>query len=105
VLAYDDALRLESETYYNNSNVLLDAIEYTYDEDGSRKTKTSTAGGYESYAYEAGFKLTTVTRGPVTEHYEYDAGGRLVLIDRGGVERTLEYNSNDKLVSPRRAPS
>jgi RHS repeat-associated protein len=97
VLGYDDALRLESETYYNSGNVLLDAIEYTYDEDGNRKTKTSTAGGYESYAYEAGFKLTTITRGAVTEHYEYDSGGRLVLIDRGGVERTLEYNSDDKL--------
>ena len=61
VLTYDAALRLDTETYYNDSGVVVDAIDYDYDLDGNRTRKTSLAGGVEDYGYSAGFRLDSVT--------------------------------------------
>jgi RHS repeat-associated protein len=97
VLTYDAALRLDTETYYNADAQVLDAIDYDYDPDGNRTAKTSLSNGFESYDYEAGFKLATVTGSSGSENYDYDGGGRLTSVDRSGVARTLEYNSDDKL--------
>ena len=96
-LTYDAALRVETETYRNAAATVLDAIEYEYDADGNRTSKTSLSGGFESYAYEDGFQLASITTTSGTETYGYDGGGRQVTATRGGVARVLEYNSDDKL--------
>jgi len=97
VLTYDAALRLDTETYYDVNDAVLDAIDYGYDLDGNRTSKVSLNGGSESYAYAAGFKLSSVTRGSETDVFTYDGGGRTTGIDRGGVARGLEWNVDDKL--------
>ena len=48
-LTYDAALRLDTETYYDASDNLLDAIDYDYDADGNRTGKNSLGSGYEAY--------------------------------------------------------
>jgi len=97
VLTYDAALRLDTETYYDAADNVLDAIDYDYDLDGNRTSKNSLSGGFESYTYEPGFKLASVSGPGGTELYGHDDGGRLVAIDRDGVQRDLEYNSDDKI--------
>lgn len=97
VITYDAALRVDMETYYDASDTLVDAIDYDYDLDGNRTSKDSLSGGYESYTYTAGFKLSGITSSSGAESYGYDGGGRQVSVMRGGVTRVLEYNSDDKL--------
>ena len=97
LLTYDAALRLDTETYYDASDTIIDAIDYGYDLDGNRVSKNSLSGGFESYSYSAGFQLDSVTNGANVDSFTYDGGGRVTAIDRDGVSRTLEYNSNDKI--------
>ncbi len=96
-LVYDPALRIDTETYYDSEDNLLDAIDYDYDLDGNRIAKNSLSGGFETYAYETGSRLTATTRDTDSDTFGYDTGGRMTSIVRNGITRTLEYNSDDKI--------
>ncbi len=93
---YDSALRVKKESHFDANDVLVEEIQYGYDADGNRTSKT-TLTGQETYSYAAGFKLTGITGTAGNEVYAHDAGGRLTGIDRGGVHRDVEYDSMDHI--------
>lgn len=95
---YDSALRLTSERYFDATRTQVDAISYTYDDDGNRTTRTTSAGT-ETYHYTSGSQLTDITMGATTiAHYDYDDAGRVVHRTRGAVEQQLDYDVDDHLV-------
>ena len=95
---YDGALRLTSERYFDATHTQVDAITYTYDDDGNRTTRTTSAGT-ETYHYAAGSELTDITMGATTiAHYDYDDAGRVVHRTRGAIEQQLDYDVDDHLV-------
>lgn len=94
VLGYDEALRLESETYYDVGNTLLEVITYTYDLAGNRTAHSDGTGTYV-YGYDPGYQLTGITGPSGTESYIYDADGRTSQIVRDGTTYSFDYNSRD----------
>ena len=114
-LVYDDALRLESETYYDsdaNNNDLLRKIEYTYDAQGNRTSRTVDGAG-EEYEIDpdSGYMLTATggadgivgTGDDAVYGYDASGGGRVVSIDRGSDDWTLSYNSAGQVIGVTRA--
>ncbi|WP_204102234.1 MULTISPECIES: RHS repeat-associated core domain-containing protein, partial [Spirulina sp. CCY15215] len=96
-LKYDESLRLEKETYYDANGVQEEEIIYTYDEMGNRKT-VSGGEAQGSYDYENIHQLTQIDTGEGLETYYYDDGGRLETITREGKTWQLRYNANDLIV-------
>ncbi|NET90605.1 MAG: RHS repeat-associated core domain-containing protein [Kamptonema sp. SIO1D9] len=96
-LEYDDSLRLERETYYSPSGIILEEIGYTYDEDGNRHSVSSgVAEG--TYQYDnTTHQLSGITTATGNESYLYDSSGRVWKIIRDGETLTLSYNANDQL--------
>ena len=83
-------------------------VEYAYDEVGNRRTVTDggttsaysannlnqyTAGGAESFTYDANGNLTARTGPGGTTTYVYDAAGRLLRTDAPAEVRTFEYDA------------
>lgn len=98
ILDYDEALRLHSERYYDPSNILVEAIDYTYDTAGNRQVYSSTLG-ISTYQYDPGYQLTGVTSTLGNETYTYDADGRVSSLARGQTAYTFDYNSQDQITA------
>jgi RHS repeat-associated protein len=104
LIAYDDALRVQSEAYRDAGGGVLDNIEYTYDLDGNRTTRrrgaTITTSTLEEYTYAAGDELTTVrVGGTATQTWEHDFAGRTTRITRSGRDQRLAYDADDHITS------
>ena len=99
LVAYDAALRVERERYFDASDALVEEIAYTYDADGNRSSRT-TSSGTETYVYASGARLLHIERGgaPVAS-YTYDGGGRVTRIERGVDAHTLSYDADDHVVA------
>ncbi|MFM7855824.1 MAG: hypothetical protein ACKO96_28865, partial [Flammeovirgaceae bacterium] len=54
--AYDSALRLTKESYFNTTGILQNEITYSYDGSGKRISKNN-----QVYAYNNAYQLQTVT--------------------------------------------
>ncbi|MCA9265096.1 MAG: RHS repeat protein, partial [Planctomycetales bacterium] len=112
-LFYDDALRVLKEEYYDEANALERTIEYEYDDQGNRTSRTETVNGTPSQElYEInetdGYQLEK-TSGPDGVlgdgndlEYAHDDGGRVTGIPRDG-GWTLEYNASGQVKSVTRA--
>jgi RHS repeat-associated protein len=96
-LQYDNALRVTSESFYNAQNVLLDETTYVYDEAGKRIAKV-TALGRQTYNYEKGYQLDSIT-GTSLEDYAYDVNGRMDVIQRDGKTLDLDHDLYDRLTA------
>ena len=72
---------------------------YTYDDDGNRTTRTTSAG-VEQYHYGVGWRLTSIERASTTtQAFVYDAAGRVTSVTRDGHSYALSHNALDQLVS------
>ena len=95
---YDPAGRVQAERYFDEVDTLLETITYTYDLDGNRTSRTSSAG-LEVYEYDPGSRLTRVTLdGVETQRFEYDENGRVSRIVRDGLDQRLHWDALDRLV-------
>ena len=99
-LAYDDALRVERESYFDGAGNLLNEVEYSYDADGNRQT---VSGGVAqgSYTYENEHQLTQINTDSGAETYTYDQAGRVETVTRDGAIVRFEYDENDQLTTVR----
>ncbi len=88
------------EDFFDPMATLLEILEYTYDLAGNRRTRVSNPGT-ETYAYDPGNRLTSVSGPGGVATYSHDADGRLAAIDRDGTPWTLEYTSLDQLTAVR----
>jgi RHS repeat-associated protein len=68
---YDAARRVTSDTHKNGGGTTLDALTYTYDNDGRVTAEVSTLGGSTSYGYDSAGQLTLAG----TTSFVYDAEG------------------------------
>jgi RHS repeat-associated protein len=99
VLGYDAALRLTNEVYYNSGGVAQTTNSYGYDASGSR-VSLLTGGVTYNNTVTAGYRITQVlTNGIVAESYAYDAGGRVTNMVRSGSTVTLAYNCRDQVAA------
>ncbi|WP_204102206.1 MULTISPECIES: RHS repeat-associated core domain-containing protein, partial [Spirulina sp. CCY15215] len=96
-LKYDDSLRLEKETYYDANGVQEEEIAYSYDAEGNRQT-VSSGEAQGSYDYENIHQLTQIDTSEGLETYHYDDGGRLETITREGETWHLRYNTDDLII-------
>ncbi|WP_204102649.1 MULTISPECIES: RHS repeat-associated core domain-containing protein, partial [Spirulina sp. CCY15215] len=96
-LKYDDSLRLEKETYYDANGVQEEEIAYSYDAEGNRQT-VSSGEAQGSYDYENIHQLTQIDTSEGLETYYYDDGGRLETITREGETWQLRYNADDLII-------
>jgi len=97
--AYDGALRLTNEVYYNAGNAAQATNSYGYDASGTR-IRLVTGGVVNTNAVTAGYRVTQVkTNGTVVETYGYDNGGRTTNVVRNGVALNLGYNTADQVTS------
>ena len=95
---YDPAGRVQAERYFDEVDTLVETITYTYDLDGNRTSRTSSAG-LEVYEYDTGSRLTRVTLdGVETQRFEYDENGRVSRIVRDGLDQRLHWDALDRLV-------
>ena len=96
-IAYDDAFRLERETYYNSINEIMSDVEYIFDQAG-RRTLLIEDGQQTAYEYSSGYWLEVVDRlGDDDTWYDYDADGRVVEIQNGTEVYGLDFNAFDRL--------
>ncbi len=96
--SYSPSLAITSERRYSVMDLLLDEAEYTYDTDGNRLTK-STSAGVESYGMSPGFQLSSITGPSGTDTFSFDPNGRVASMTRGGTTWALGYNSTDHLTA------
>ena len=95
---YDAARRIVRETLYDVSDMLQKDIQYTYDANGNRTSKTID-GIQSDSSFASTFQLESVsTNGLPDTTYGYDADGRVTSITRDGITWTLEYDSSDLLI-------
>lgn len=100
-LAYDSALRIVDEQFFDAAGVLEQRIQYEYDAVGNR-TRRIVDGAAADYSYGAGHRLTAVS-GAESQRYDYDADGRVSRIQRAGDSSDLTYNMDGQLNSVTRA--
>ena len=79
---------------YSVADVLLSEILFTYDADGNRTSKTTSAGT-AAYSYAPGFQLTSAG----SDTFSHDANGRIDSMTRGGNTTALTYSSTDHVTS------
>ena len=99
-LGYDDALRVERESYFDSAGNLLNEVVYSYDVDGNRQT---VSGGVTqgSYTYENEHQLTQINTDSGAESYTYDQAGRVETVTRDGETVRFDYDENDQLTTVR----
>lgn len=95
-LDYDEALRVEKESYYDADGNFIEEIGYSYDELGNREVVTN-GWAQGSYRYENINQLQQIETDGGIESYTYDAGGRIETITRDGETLRLDYNTDDQL--------
>ncbi|MEL4897541.1 hypothetical protein [Crocosphaera sp. Alani8] len=93
-LDYDESLRVIKESYYDTNGTLIDETEYDYDADGNR-LEVSHGDAEGTYYYDNIHQLTEIMTETGSETYTYDEGGRIKSITRDGETWNLEYNSMD----------
>ncbi len=95
---YDDFGRLIKET-----DVTGAVKEYTYDENGNRKTFKLTVGGTQqmdaAYTYDQLNQLASVTIGGDTTTYGYDDNGNILNKQTGELVTAYTYNSGNMLTN------
>ncbi len=90
---------VSEERWYSSGGSLIEAVLYTYDDDGNR-TSSTTSAGVEQYHYGVGWRLTSIERASTTtEAFTYDDAGRVTSLTRDGHSYALSHNALDQLVS------
>ncbi|MGF1469189.1 MAG: hypothetical protein ACFCGT_23945 [Sandaracinaceae bacterium] len=90
---------MERESYYDLAGTLVEQIAYTYDRDGNRTSRTTSAGT-ETYVYASGARLDYIERGgAIPADFSYDAGAPVTRIERGGLDLNLTYDAHDHVVT------
>ncbi len=99
ILNYDASLRLTNEAYYSSGGVLQSSNWYAFDAAGNR-VRLVTGGVTYTNLVSAGYRITEVKNGAsVAESYSYDTGGRVTSMTRSSVTRTFGYTSSDQLAA------
>jgi RHS repeat-associated protein len=90
---------VSEERWYSSGGSLIEDVLYTYDDDGNRTTRTTSAG-VEQYHYGVGWRLTSIERASTTtDAFTYDDAGRVTSLTRDGHSYALSHNALDQLVS------
>ncbi|NEQ95699.1 MAG: hypothetical protein F6K30_03040 [Cyanothece sp. SIO2G6] len=91
---YDPSLRLTSETFFDAQDNLIESINYGYDELGNR---TVVSGGVAegTYTHDNLYQLIQIDTTSGVETYTYDHGGRIDSITRDDETLNIEYNTDD----------
>ncbi len=83
---------VSEERWYSSGGSLIEAVLYTYDDDGNRTSRTTSAG-VEQYHYGVGWRLTSIERASTTtEAFTYDDAGRVTSLTRDGHSYALSHN-------------
>jgi RHS repeat-associated protein len=99
VLKYDASLRLTNEIYHSAGGTPQTTNSYGYDVSGNR-IRLVTGGVTYTNLVSAGYRITQVKNGAsVAETYAYDNGGRVTSMTRDSATRTFGYNSSDQLTA------
>ncbi len=90
--SYDNADRLTGISWVKGGSTTLASVSYTLDAIGNRTQRVDGLGTH-TYAYDALYRLTSVTYpGPSTDTYTYDANGNRLTKN----STNLTYDAADK---------
>ncbi len=97
---YDGSLRLTRELHVDDQGLTVRTIEYSYDGAGNR-TGRVVDGVRETYGNDSSsaYLLSSVTGASGTDTFGYDAGGRLKTLTRDGTTQVLSYNGSGRLTA------
>jgi RHS repeat-associated protein len=100
-LKYDASFRLTNEVYYSSGGTPQTTNGYGYDASGSR-VRLVKGGTTLTNSVSAGYRITAVkdaANGNTVESYAYDNGGRVTTITRDSATLNLGYNSADQVTA------
>ncbi len=100
-LQYDPALRLTNENYFAAGGTPQTIISYAYDASGNR-VRLVKGGTTLTNSVSPGYRITTVkdaSTGSTAESYSYDNGGRVTSITRDSTTLNLGYNTADQVTA------
>ena len=97
---YDGSLRLTRELHVDDQGLTVRTIEYSYDGAGNRTGRVVDGVG-ETYGNDSSsaYLLSSVTGASGTDTFDYDAGGRLKTLTRDGTTQVLSYNGSGRLTA------
>ncbi len=101
LLSYGSALRLTNEVYYSSGGSPTATNSYGYDASGTRIRLVTAAVTYTN-AVASGYRVTQVkdaSTGSTVETYGYDNGGRITTITRSGSTLNFGYNTADQVTA------